>query len=399
MKARLPATIREALGETRKVLRQPPLVVWSLFVICFPFYVGPPGLPQPADWLIVILLPMLMTRWNGRLPPGMARPFKLLLVFTAYGLLINLMWTFALGAFSINLKKGFLLSPTFYIYNALMLFSFLLMYQRFGTWFLWVTSRVALISVLLQLALTGFAKSYTLRSQLFFNSPNQLGYYALLIACILLLANQKLKLRTLYTTIGLTACCYLALMSASKAALGSIVMLGIALMLSRVRTMVIATVVLLVLTFTENPFSRAMEKAQLRIETDQTHGLLEERGYDRVVAHPEYWLFGSGEGGYMRFADTTIIGAHELHSSAATLLFSYGIIGLGLFGGFVWLALRNTGARGMVIVIPAFAYGMVHQGLRFTMMWVLIGMVMALKHATTARGPPAPAPTPGSVRK
>ena len=44
-----------------------------LFVIFFPFYVFPSGLPQPADCLMVILTPMLFSRWNGRLPKEMVR--------------------------------------------------------------------------------------------------------------------------------------------------------------------------------------------------------------------------------------------------------------------------------------------------------------------------------------
>jgi hypothetical protein len=391
-RVQLKINVRGALAETRKVLARGPMLLWSLFLIFFPFYVGPSGLPQPADCLIIILLPMLLARWNGNML-DMGRTFKVLLLFTAYAILLNLMWSFALGAFSINLKQGFLLSPTFYIYNSLLLFCFVLLYQRYGIWFLWVTMRVTLLSVALQVAISFMVSGYGLRASLLFNNPNQLGYYALLCACLLLLGMKRLQMSTLSVTLGLTGCCYLALMSASKAALGSIALLGIALLFSRLRTMIIATVVLAVLALTSNPFSRALEKAQFRIENDQSHGLLEERGYDRVIEHPEYWIFGSGEGDYQRFADTTVIGSHELHSSAATLFFSYGIIGLGLFGAFLWLALRGVSGRMFVILVPGFAYGMVHSGMRFALMWVMIGMAMALRH-DMYRGPPKAAATP-----
>jgi hypothetical protein len=150
--------------------------------------------------------------------------------------------------------------------------------------------------------------------------------------------------------------------------------------------------VLAVLTFTANPFSRAIEKAQSRIANDQSHGLLEERGYDRVWNNPEYWFFGAGEGDYKRFADTTVIHSHELHSSAATLFFSYGVIGVALFAVFLWLALKGLSGRMWIVVLPGFAYGMVHQGLRFTLMWVMLGFVIALRHheQQQARQPRAP---------
>ena len=396
MKRITPISMRGVVAEIRKVFQHPPLLMWSLFIVFFPFYVGPAGLPQPADLLIVILVPVMLSKWNGQLL-GMGRTFKVLLLFTAYALFINMFWTFALGTFEINLKRGFLLSPTFYIYNSLMMFSFLLMYQRYGEWLLWVTTRVTILSVAIQVVLSFLVRDYAVRSSLMFNNPNQLGYYALLSACILLIAHQRLNLGTLQATLGLTGCCYLALMSASKAALGSIALLGIALIFARLRTMIVAMLVLGVLAFTSNPFSRAMEKAQQRIDNDQTYGLLEERGYDRVLQYPEYWLFGSGEGDYQRFSDTTVIGSHELHSSAATLFFSYGIIGLSLFGTFAWLALRRSSFKMMMIVLPSFAYGMVHQGLRFSLMWGLIGMMMALRHLEAQKHlkPPPAAPPLG----
>lgn len=391
MRPSLRSSLRSVIETSRDVMRDPPLLLWTLFLVFFPFYVFPSGLPQPADWLIIALFPMLMSRWNGRLL-DMGKPFKVLLAFAGYATLLNLMWSFALATFAINLKVGFGLSPTFYIYNALVLFSSLLMYQRYGSRFLWLTVRVILIAVAIQGITSIFAREYALRSSLMFNSPNQLGCYALLCACILLLGYQTRKLSTLWVTLGLTVCCYLALISASKAALGSIAMLGIALLFARVRTIVVATTVLLVLAFTSNPFSRAIEKAQQRIDNDTSHGLLEERGYDRVIAHPEYWLFGSGEGAYERFRETTVIRAHELHSSAATLFFCYGIIGFSIFGAFVWLALRGIGWKLTFTVLPAFAYGMAHQGLRFSMMWVMFAFVMALRHERQQppRAPPAP---------
>ncbi len=379
MKLTAPTVVRSTLTEAKKVISEPPLLMWSLFLIFFPVYLVPSGLPQPADWLTIMLLPTLLTRWKGSLL-GIGKPFRMLLLFTAYALLINTMWSFALVAFSIDLKHGFLLSPTFYIYNAVMLFVFLLMFERYRVRFLWITVRVILLSVCLQVLISFFMRGYALRSSLLFNNPNQLGYFALLSACMLLLGLKRLQLSTLQVTVGLTACCYLALMSASKAALGSIAMLGVALVFGRLRTMILAVVVLAVLSLTSNPFSRAIEKAQQRIENDQSFGLLEERGYDRVYNNPQYWLFGAGEGDYYRFSETTMIHSHELHSSGATLFFSYGIIGVSLFAAFLWQALRGISFRILIVVGPGFAFGMVHQGLRFTYMWVMLGMAMVLRH-------------------
>jgi hypothetical protein len=74
-----------------------------------------------------------------------------------------------------------------------------------------------------------------------------------------------------------------------------------------------------------------------------------------------------------------MIGSHELHSSMGTLFFCYGILGTILFCIFLWRTTSGSGLRAWIIVAGVFAYGMTHQGLRFRLVWVLLGMVVALR--------------------
>ena len=383
MKFRTPATLRATLEQVSRIRRDLRLGLWSLVVLLFPFYVFDSGVPQPADWLGLALLPILLRTWNGRLPVPLVSPLKSLLVFMIYVFVVDLVWSFALFTFSINAKDGFLMAPTYYIFNGMMFFTFLLMFQRYGEFLLWLTVRLVLVSVFIQLVLAFVLRGGIGRSTVMFNNPNQLGYYALLSACIILLGQNRLKLSTVQVTVGLAACSYLALLSASKAALASIGALGIALLISKLRTIVVASVVFAILIFTNNPFSAAIDRAQQRIDNDQHYGFLEERGYDRITEYPEYWLMGAGEGAYRRFKETSLIGAHELHSSMATLFFCYGAIGTGLLAMFLWGTMRRTGLRAWVIVGSGFAYGMTHQGLRFRLLWLLLGMVCALRELET----------------
>jgi hypothetical protein len=309
-----------------------------------------------------------------------------LLLFMFYVFLVNVVWSFALFTFSANAKDGFLMAPTFYVFNGLMFFTFLLMFQRYGEFLLWLTVRLVLLSVLLQVLFSFALRATGARSTVMFNNPNQLGYYALLSACIILLGQKRLKLSTLQVTAGLAACSYLTLLSASKAALASVGALAITLMISKLRTIVVVAIVFAVLIFTDNPFSAAIDKAQHRIENDQSYGLLEERGYDRIAAFPEYTVLGAGEGAYRRFKEVSMIGSHELHSSMATLFFCYGIVGVVLFSRFMWGAMTRSGLRAWVIVGAGFAYGMTHQGLRFRLLWTLLGMVCALRELETRDG-------------
>ncbi len=372
---------REVLREAGKISKDPRLLLWSLFMIFFPFYVFPSGAPQPADCVILILAPLVAFEAKNRLFSDGRRALRQLIVFIAYTIAVNVAWSVITFSFSFRFKNGFLMAPTFYLFDALLFVTFLRLYQRYGERFLWITTRLALVSVGGQVLLSAVMRAHVGRSTLLFNNPNQLGYYALLTACLTLMGHKRLRMSTLMTTAGLIACSYLALMSASKAALASIGLLGMVLMITRLRTMLMAAAVLLALIFTSNPFSRAIDHAHDRIENDKSFGFVEERGYDRIFQHQEYWVLGSGEGGYRRWRETSAIGGHELHSSLGTLFFCYGAIGTLLFVLFMWKVLWGNALRTWLVVGAPLAYGMTHQGLRFMLFWVLIAAAVGVRNA------------------
>lgn len=379
MNFRAPATLRAAIEQIARIRRDARLVLWSLIVILTPFYFFDSGRPQVADMLGLILLVVVVKSWNGRLPPRLGKQLVALLMFIGYVILLNVGWSLVEFKFSINAKVGFLIAPTFYIFNGLILFVFLLMFQAFGEFFLWLTARLVLIAAVFQAVLALLSRAAVGRATAMFNNSNQLGYYALLSACIILVSHKRLRLSTLQVTTGLAASSFLALLSASKAALGSVAALGLVLLVTKIRTMLVVGLVFAALIFTSNPFSRAIDNAQQRIESDESFGFIEERGYDRIYEYPQYLIAGAGEGAYNRFRETSLIGAHELHSSMGTLVFCYGVVGVSLFGFFMWRTMKGTGFRAWLIVGTGFAYSMTHQGLRFRLLWVLLGMVAALR--------------------
>jgi len=205
----------------------------------------------------------------------------------------------------------------------------------------------------------------------------------------LMLFQRRQYVSTLEVGIGAVAAAYLTLISASKAALGAVGILVIVGMIVRLRTMLIVGTLFGLSLVIANPMRDAVDRSMYRIETDESLGFWEERGYDRIWNNPEYLVYGSGEGGFKRFKETTLIGAHEIHSSVGTLFFCYGFTGAIIFGIFVIVALRGSEFRVWLLVMPAFAYGMTHQGLRSTLLWVLLATVIALRELP--RGPPRPA--------
>jgi O-antigen ligase len=374
----LRAAVAGSIGETLAAMREPALFMWAMYLLLVPVYLWASGLPQPGDILIILLAPLALARWNGRLSPPIASVMRALVLFTVYVVIVNVAWSLALNQYAINLKKGFGLSPLFYIYNALVFLIVVVMYQRFGQRLLWFTGKVILYALVLQVG-AAFALGGASRATVLFNNPNQLGYYALLSASLLLLLQRRRYVTTLEVAIGGVAASYLALISASKAALGGIGLLVIAGVFVRLRTMIVVAIAFTLVLVVANPMQAAIDRTITRFETDSSASFAEERGYDRILKYPEYWVVGSGEGAYKRFENDTALGDHEIHSSIGTLFFSYGIVGTLLFAAFLWTVIRRTGLRTWLLIIPSLAYGMTHQGLRFTLFWVLLAIVVALR--------------------
>lgn len=378
---RLPARAENAqtLRESVAMLRDPVVGVWAIYLLLVPVYVFASGVPQPGDWMILLLAPMALARWDGRLGVSMRRPLRWLLIFTIYVILENLIWSAALGAWSFKTTTGFSMASLFYIYNGVMFLSVLVLFRRYGEAFLRFTAKAVLFALLVQTAY-GFLKgSHGLRSTATFNNPNQLGYYALVSISLLMLFQRRRYVSGLEVAIGAIAAAYLTLISASKAALGAVGILVVVGMIVRLRTMLIIGGLVGLSLVVANPMQEAIDRATNRIQTDESLGFWEERGYDRIWNNPEYVIYGAGEGAYKRFKETTMIGGHEIHSSVGTLFFCYGVLGAILFGAFVISALRGSELRVWLLVLPTFAYGMTHQGLRSTLFWVLIAVVIALR--------------------
>src|SRR5262249_18565704 len=98
----------------------------------------------------------------------------------------------------------------------------------------------------------------------------------------------------------------------------------------------------------------------------------EARGYDRIANYPEHILLGAGEGAYRRFYSALF--DSEIHSSYGTLLFCYGIVGTALFAGALFWVLKAD-LRTALFLVPVFAYGSAHQGIRFAFFWAMFAVL------------------------
>lgn len=372
----------------RELLRAPLLIAWCVFLLLMPIYVFSVGLPQLDDLLIVVLCPVVLASWNGRLGRTALRPTRWLLRFTVWVVVVNAVWFLVLVDEHSLLDLRF---PLFYIFNALVFLLALVLHQRYGDAFLRVTVYAVFLSVIVQSVASFVLARASVRGTVFFDNPNQLGYYALLVACVIALTHRRIDFGALKSGIGLACCAYLALFSASRSALAGIAVLALLTLVTNPRLIIAGSIGALGLALAGGPVAEAFDSVQSRMQsrrpTDE-QGFFVARGYDRIWANKRYLALGAGEGAKKRFKDSTRVLAHaEIHSSFGTILFSYGVVGLFMFMAFLRETVRGLPWRGVVVMLPPLVYATAHQGLRFTMLWVLLALFTAVR-STPVRAPP-----------
>jgi hypothetical protein len=360
------------------------LKAWAIYIIAFPYYIFPAGSAQPSDLFVAALIGfyILARKWN--LTGESKQVFNKFLNFCIYLSIVNFgVFIFLLGQRNSGLPWYFICA--FYIYNLIVMGFALSLFKQYGKAFLHTTAYAFVFAAILQIVLSRFISnpSEQIRGVLFFTNPNQLGYYSLCGLAIILILESAIKLPKLVVYVSFLLFTYLAVLSVSKAALGSMAILfGAYLIANKVfsvrnifAVIVVGGVILFVFLDTQigSNFQKALDVRESN-DVDRPEEITEweYRGYDRIVNHPEYLVFGAGEGGYNRF--DTFIDNHEMHSSLGTIVFSYGIPGTVLFTLFVFSLLKKLPWFYLVYSLPLFAYGITHMGLRFTVFWIALMM-------------------------
>ena len=118
-----------------------------------------------------------------------------------------------------------------------------------------------------------------------------------------------------------------------------------------------------------NQLYKSVANRIARVGSDRDDNL-SGRGYDRLTKYPKYLVFGSGEGQSSRFGYSI-----EFHSTLGNILMSYGIIGLVLYLTSVISAIRNNRWKDAYTVFFILLYGLTHNGIRNTLLWMLVASI------------------------
>ena len=353
--------------------------IWLLYILLAPLYIFPKGMPQPADYIVLMAgFPAILfafIQFRGRIKYAIV--FGLL--FATLTMVINLVHYFHLP------NDRFLRHSIYYVFNFAMFIFTLLVFRQAP----YQMNRIAYYAVAATVFFQAFYAPFfgdidVFRNTGSFNNANQLAYWCVLSMAIIVILKRGERFTLLdFTLFG--ALVFLQTLSLSKAGIiitGLMILLILCLknMPRIARIFAFFGIVIIILTQVLDPdqleknlnrfqaFTAVTERLQnIGAEQDDS---LSGRGYDRLIRHPHYMIFGAGEGAFFRFG----IGTQELHSGLATVLFCYGITGSLVFMCFIGLVFYKQPWYFWAILFLVFLFGIPHQNIRFTYFWVFLAI-------------------------
>lgn len=361
------------------------ILVLGLYVVAKMFYLEKAGSAQPADIALVGLVPLTLASGYTVL---MLRTQPVLVGLLAWMFGVNLVWSWQLN------DTDFLRFVAYYAFDFLVCAVTFVAYlgdpERFTRWM----PRFLYVSVVIQAGacLAGGAA----RATGTFSNPNQLAYYAVTIAALMLIVRRGRFLWHDGVFLALAAFCVLE--SVSRAGLVSfalILLLWLWFGLADMRLRIIGILAGVAALFGLASYTQGSQLAERfdsisafeqRQADESTNSMIEERNLDRVVDYYVYTLLGAGEGQYGRF-EAQKENALEVHSSFVTLLFSYGIVGLGGFVLLMLIVFRRVPIELSAYMVPLLVYGATHNGLRFAYFWIVLGLLLAHGQLRRSEGP------------
>ena len=357
------------------------IIIFFLYLLLCPFYIFESGLPQPADILLAIASIIMLFNVNKII--FLITPVKNIFILVVLIIIVNTFNQLDL-TFS-NIIGITYLSSLYYIFN---LFCFITIFfitsNKNNSKLFNDLTKVIFISLLIQciLSILGMGNN-TSRTVIYFNNPNQLGYYSLCLFSLYTIIPSQLRKSKMMLLLTMIMSFYLIIVSQSRAALLGVGLLTIVILLKEGYKLKLSSIVFLVtfliVTFIiiENSELYKEKYTAIKLRNENKFSSYDNeikiRGYDRIFLYKEYLLIGAGEGGEKRF--TKAFHQREIHSGFGTILFSYGILGIILFLNFVYKVIKSKLWINLTVIAPVLIYNFFHQGFREPLFWIILAFV------------------------
>lgn len=357
----------------------------------FPVYIFGSGSIQIAHFLLLLFSVIVLIRNNIQFD----KYFFTFLIFVIYCFLVNIFYlhkdfsTFNYIEHFVGVEDKpnikYLKQLLFLTYNFILtisLLSFLNNQKKFKP--ILYGSATAVLLILFLYIFNFFQKGIPYRFTGFFNNPNQLGYFSICSFSLIYLLYRSSYIKYCYMIFFTIILIFLSISSMSKAAYISLIVCAFFAIKpvnykysQIIQMIIILSLVLLILVF----FPQVSESELVTRTIDifsESDSSLSHRGYTVIFeSNPLQIIFGMGVKNVFKFH------TYEIHSTFWMILTSFGLIGFLIFLILIifWvLDIKNSyGLRGVICVcVPSLLYGLTHNGVRFTMFWIMFAVTVSL---------------------
>ena len=349
-------------------------------IALFPLYIFNSGSIQIGHFLLIIFSILVFTTIGIK----ENKYFYIFGLFLFYTIIVNIFYLFYDLYFTRDPNIKFFKDSLFLTYNFILtasLTSYFAYQKKFN---IILYGLITAILLLLYSWVYGYFIGLNYRFVGFFNNPNQLGYFC--ACCFSLtylfyrnsLISYKLMISMLLILI------LLSISSLSKAAYISLILCFVFALkpfnykYSKIVWIIfLLTIIFFIILFFPQISEANFYKRIISLPTEQDSSL-EVRGY--LVYFKSNFLQA-----FLGMGPKNVVSIHwyEIHSTFAMILSSYGLVGFSIFGllMFFWILDINRayGLFGVIcICAPTLLYGLTHNGIRFSMFWILFALSIIL---------------------
>jgi hypothetical protein len=352
------------------------------FIIAlYPLYIFPSGSIQISHFLLLIFSISVLILIDIPLD----KYFHTFLLFLIYSFVVNVFYVFYdIYVFEYNnlkyLKGILFLSFNFII--TISLISFFNHQKKFNVIFYGLVTALAII--IFSYFYQFFFGSLNYRFQSFFNNPNQLGYFSVCSFSIVYLFYRNFYI-SYYLMIGLSIfLVLLSILTLSKAAFISLFLCVLFIIkpynykYSKIIILIFLLSIFFFITFFYLQITETNFFYRFINTLNESDSSMEVRGYFVYLeANFLEAIFGIGPNKVHELR------GYEIHSTFMMILTSYGLIGFLIFSLLMlYWALdikKSYGLNGLIcICAPSLLYGLTHNGIRFSMFWIVFAVSIAL---------------------
>ncbi len=391
----LPQRTSESDGPIKAFLRQMTLAdfLFILAIATKPLYLRKSGSLQVSDILFVLVFALQVFRRPAITQTRRENSWlSVFMICLLYQFCVNAFWSLRLQEQLLDNSTALLKNNLFYVFNFIVCITILQLRSIRGfsyTLKLYLVGTAASVAIALIGVLANPGSG--IRTSGSFNNPNQLGYFCIISLTVVTFFAKEIKpsIRLILVAAAVT----LSIFSMSKASIvASAILLfayflnsrdrvGPAKLFSVLAAIIAVAALIYILMYANWKFLLResviinLRKRLGALTTENDSGLGLGRGYDRIREIGFWNLVGVGEGAYSRFEVMT---NKEVHSLFASFIVSYGFVGLFLLGWLTFIPLFKNKRyfRSLLCFAGILAYCVTHNGVRNTLFWALLAMLM-----------------------